>query len=347
MKSECSPIEARFRELVSSASPCDGGAFSRARERWMSIAKPLGGLGVLEDDVCRVASALGTENPSISRRALAVFCSDNGVVSEGVTQAGQEVTRIVYENMIRGESSVCKMAKTARVSVFPLDVGIAPNGTRNFIERDAMTRGECFSAIVRGVEEAGRLASLGFDILCTGEMGIGNTTTSAAVASVLLGLPPSETVGRGAGLSDEGLSRKRAVVARGISLRAPDASDAADVLSKLGGFDIAAMCGVFIGGAVFRRPVVVDGFISAVAALCASNLVPESAGYMIASHVSSEGAGRAVLSALGLRAAVDAGFHLGEGTGCMAFLPMLDMALDVYKTMPTFGQIRIEAYKPF
>ena len=334
-----------LKEKISSVRPFGDSFEKRASARWQSLAKPLGGLGVFEEIVCKLASVQETSFPTVARRALAIFCADNGIVEEGVSQTDSSVTKVVFENMKVGQSSVCKMAKVARCDVFPYDVGISPNGTENFLNGNAMTREKCCSSILRGISIAEEL-SKNYDIFATGEMGIGNTTTSSAVLASLLSLSPSFVTGKGAGLSDSALQRKIKVVERGIELRKPNKNDVVDVLSKVGGFDIASMCGFFIGGALFRRPVVVDGFISAVSALCAVRLCPLVRSVLVPSHVSSEPAGRAVLDALGLEPLVTAGMHLGEGTGCMTVLPMLDMALEVFRTMPTFDDIRIEAYKP-
>ena len=186
----------------------------------------------------------------------------------------------------------------------------------------------------------------GADIIATGEMGIGNTTTSSAVASVLLGLPPVEVTGRGAGLSDAGLARKIAAIERAISVNRPDPADPVDVLSKVGGLDLAGLCGVFLGGAKYRLPILVDGFISAVAALCAVRLWPEAGWAMLASHVSAEPAGRLVLDELGLKPLITAELRLGEGSGAVAALPLLDMALAVYHSGHTFDKMGMEAYTP-
>ena len=336
------------KELLDEFSAFPGfseGSEAESRRRWDSLAKPLGGLGILEDLVCRISKVRGTPFPKIGSRALCIFCSDNGIVEEGVSQTSSDVTRVVFENMGSGLSSACIMAKAARCDVFPLDVGISPCGTENFLKGDAMSREECVEKILLGIGTAKRLSQK-YDILATGEMGIGNTTTSASVLCSLLSLEPGAVVGRGAGLSDAGLSRKTAAVRDGIAIRKPNPLDAIDVISKVGGFDIAAMCGFFIGGALSLRPVVVDGFISAVSALCAARIFPSAREALIPSHASSERAAKIALSELCLEPPIQAGMHLGEGTGCMALLPLLDMAFDVYYKMPTFSQTGIEEYRP-
>lgn len=336
--------------------------YKKAYSRWQNLAKPLGGLGVLEDYVCKIAQVQKTETPDISKKVLAVFCSDNGIVEEGVSQTDSSVTRIVAENLVRGKTSVCNMARIASCDVLPVDCGIAvskdssaplslidlrvSNGTKNFLKEDAMTRSECETAIQNGIKLANILENRGYKLFATGEMGIGNTTTSSAVVSVLLGLDPAVVTGKGAGLSDEGLNHKIQVIREGIKNRNPDKNDVVDVISKVGGFDIATMCGFFIGASRVGIPCVIDGFISSVAALCAVRLEPETKDSLIASHLSNELAGKIVLDELGLSAVIHAGMHLGEGTGCMTLLPMLDMALEVFYKMPTFKDIEIDPYKP-
>jgi cobyrinic acid a,c-diamide synthase len=345
--------------LIADVKRADPSFAESAKKRWASIAKPLGSLGVLEDDVCRIAAVQRTDRPDISNRALAVFCADNGIVEEGVTQTGQNVTAVVARNLCTGDTSVCKMARIAQCDVFPVDIGMATpvshekmtdfhiaRGTKNFLKEQAMTRVEAEEAVKRGFEFALTLASKGYKILATGEMGIGNTTTSSAVVSVLLGVSPELVTGPGAGLSREGVDRKIEVIKKGIEIHHPDKTDAIDVIAKIGGFDIAGMAGFFIGGAVAHVPVIIDGLISAAAALAAVRMCPSCSDALIASHVSSEKAGRLLLDSLSLQPAVAAGMHLGEGTGCMTILPMLDMALAVYNQMATFDDIHIGGYKP-
>lgn len=346
-------------ETIQAVTPPDKQAAEQAQRRFDSIAKPLHGLGLLEDLICRIAAAQKSAKADLSRRALAVFCADNGVVAEGVTQTGSEVTALVAKNLCRGDTSVSNMAKTARVDVFAVDMGMntpveepgliqcaVARGTNNLAIGPAMERAQAVQAIEQGISLARELAGQGYSILATGEMGIGNTTTSSAVASVLLHRPAAEMTGRGAGLDTPGLMRKIRVIEQAIEKNRPDADDVLDVLAKLGGFDIAGMAGLFLGGAACRVPVVIDGFISSVAALIAARLCPDAAGYMLASHVSGEPAGRVVLDALGLSPVITADMHLGEGTGAVALFPLLDLALSVYENMSTFEDISLEEYRP-
>ena len=250
------------------------------------------------------------------------------------------------------------MAAAARCDVVPVDIGMAgekvegvldrriADGTADFTQGPAMTREQALSAIETGMALVRDAREAGFSLLATGEMGIGNTTTSSAVAAVLLGEPVERMTGRGAGLSDAGLGRKLDAIRRGISRNCPNAADALDVLGKLGGLDIAGLCGVFLGGARYRVPIVMDGFISGVAALCAVRLCPKAEAAIFASHASSEPAARRVMEALGKRPLITAGMHLGEGTGAVASIPLWDMALAVYQGCYSFAEGGIAPYTP-
>ncbi|MDR0446317.1 MAG: nicotinate-nucleotide--dimethylbenzimidazole phosphoribosyltransferase [Oscillospiraceae bacterium] len=330
-----------------------------ARARWDAVAKPLGSLGLLEDAITRIAAVTGDIDARIDRRAVLVLCADNGVVAEGVTQSDSSVTMLVAENLTKRRTSVCLMAAAARADVFPVDMGMnelpafegilshrAGYGTANLRREPAMTIEQAERCVLAGIELVRDMKSRGYNILATGEMGIGNTTTSAALCSALLGLPAEETTGRGAGLSDIGLKRKLDVINDALRLHKNALGDPLRALAALGGFDIAGMAGIFIGGAKYGIPVLIDGFISSVAALTAARLCPRCVPAMLASHVSGEPAGGAVLSALGLAPMIYAGMRLGEGTGAVAALPLLDLALAVYRGSSSFDEIGLEQYSP-
>lgn len=348
-----------LQEIVAGIGPVDEKAMAEVQRRWDSIAHPLNSLGMLERDIIRIAGITGDPNVDLSQKAVVAMCADNGVVAEGVTQTGQDVTAIVTENMSKGDTSVCCMARVAGAQVIPVDIGVARpvagekirqccvrRGTANMTKGPAMTREEAERAVLTGVELVGELKEQGVCLLATGEMGIGNTTTSSAVAAVLLGQPVEVMTGRGAGLSDAGLTRKLDAIRRGIARNQPDAADPLDVLSKLGGFDIAGLCGVFLGGALEDLPILMDGFISGVAALCAVRLCPAAAKAVFASHCSTEPAARLVLEALGKAPLLTAGLHLGEGTGAVAALPLWDLALAVYDHCYSFTEGGIPPYTP-
>ncbi len=350
--------EPELNQLLSTITPPDEGARAAAHAHWASLAKPLGGLGALETLLEEAAALTGTAQLDLSRRAVLVLCADNGVVAQGVSQTDQSVTRAVAENLAARRTSVCQMAKTARCEVVPVDMGMAGDsvpgvvncriaaGTQDFTQGPAMTRAEAIDAIAAGIALVRAQKVQGVQLLATGEMGIGNTTTSSAVAAVLLGQPIETMTGRGAGLSDEGLARKMDAIRRGIAVNTPDAADPLDVLAKLGGFDLAGLCGVFLGGALEGIPVLMDGFISGVAALCAVRLCPAAAKAVFASHCSSEPAARLVLEALGKAPLLTAGLHLGEGTGAVASIPLWDMALAVYDHCYSFAEGGITPYTP-
>lgn len=349
-----------FNQLFDDIQPRDIDAMRYAKEHWLHIAKPLFSLGKLETAIIDIAGMKQTHDYSLDKRGLLIFCADNGVVEEGVTQTGQEVTAIVSENFTKGETSVCMMSQIAKVDVMPIDIGIAVDvkgltvpenkvmrGTNNIRKGPAMTRKEAEKAIQIGIETVKRCKENGYDILATGEMGIGNTTTSSAVASVILGKPVEFMTGKGAGLSDQGLNHKINVIKEAIKVNNPNPFDPMDVLAKVGGLDIAGMVGAFLGGALYRIPVIIDGFISSVAALIAMKIQPLAREYMIPSHVSKEPAGHYILEELGLSPYITCDMCLGEGTGAVAVLPLLDMGLAVYRSMSTFSDIHIDDYEVF
>ena len=348
-----------MRDLLNTITPPDEVARAEARRRWNDCAKPLGSLGLLETALEDIAALTGSADIRLDRRAVLVLCADNGVVAQGVTQSPSSVTGLVAKQLAARRTSVCRMAQAARCQVVPVDVGILDfqempgvlsrrigNGTGDISQGPAMTRRQAEQALHTGMELVREQQALGVDLLATGEMGIGNTTTSSAVACVLLGRPAEEMTGRGAGLSDQGLQKKTAAIRRALEVNRPDPSDPLDILQKVGGFDIAAMCGVFLGGALYRVPVLIDGLISAVAALCALRLCPAAGKAMLASHVSAGPAGGLVLEALGKQPLITAGMRLGEGTGAVAAMPLLDLALAVYRESYTFEEGGIEAYQP-
>ena len=349
-----------LQDLIERIQPPDREAADRARRRWDRLAKPLGSLGLLEEQVVKIAALTGEAAVTLDRRALLVFCADNGVVARGVTQCGSEVTAAVARALAAGTSTVCHMARRADCAVIPVDVGMAAKrpvpgvrncrvrrGTGDISRGPAMTREECLAAIRTGAALVGELAAQGADLVALGEMGIGNTTTGGAVAALLLDLPPEEVAGRGAGLSDAGLGRKIAVIRQAVERNAPDRSDPVDVLSRVGGLDLAALCGACLGGAAYRVPVLLDGMIACAAALCAARLCPGAKKALLASHLSAEPAGRLLLEALGLRPLITAQMRLGEGSGAVAALPLLDMALSVYRGGQEFDGLGIAPYTPW
>ena len=342
-----------LNEVISMIRVPDQRAAQQCQERWNSIAKPLHSFGKFETLFCQIAGISHSSEIDLSRKALVIFCADNGVVEEGISQSGQEVTAIVAENFLHQMTSVSVMADSTGTDLFAVDIGMVSDtncinkkiayGTKNLAKGPAMTREEAVRALEAGIDMAFELKEKGYKIIATGEMGIGNTTTSSAMASVLLNEPVVKMTGKGAGLSDTGLLHKIDVIEKAIALNQPDPADAVDVLAKVGGFDIAGLAGLFLGGAAAGIPVVIDGFISSVAALTAQRIAPASKDYMIASHVSKEPAGRLILEALGLDWFLTCDMCLGEGTGAVLLFPCLDLVAEVYHRMSTFGDIKIDA----
>lgn len=337
---------------ISGITPADRRAMAEASRRWNAIAKPLGSLGLLEQAVIRAAGVQGTADVNLDRKALAVFCSDNGVVEERVTQVGQEVTAVMAASMAWGEASVCRMAWTAGAQVFPVDIGIVrpveeggllrrhvARGTRSIAKGPAMTRDETMSALITGITLAEELKGRGFRLLAAGELGVGNGITASAVSAVLLGRPVEEVTGGGYGVSAESWAHRAEVIRQAIQVNRPDPTDPLDVLSKLGGLDLAGMAGFYLGAALYSLPVLLDGAVSATAALVAVRLCPDAAKALIASHRSAEASSALLLKELGLEPMVAAGLSLGEGTGAVAVMPMLDMAMSVYRDMATFQDL--------
>lgn len=346
-----------LEETMQKIRPVDAAAMAAAKQHWDGLGKPLGSLGRLEKALIQIAGIQRTGDVHIDRKALVIMCADNGVVEEGVTQCGQEVTATVAENFLDEKSCVAIMCRRAGTKICPVDIGMAVDtprvekrkiayGTKNMAKEPAMTREQAVAAIEVGIAKAEELHAQGYEILATGEMGIGNTTTSSAMTAVYLGLDVETVTGRGAGLSSHGLQRKIHAIKQAIAVNQPDPEDPLDVLSKVGGLDIAGMCGLFLGGAAQQMPVVMDGFISQVAALTAMRLVPECADYILASHVSEEPGANILLKALEKDAFLTCGMRLGEGSGAVALFPILDFASDIYHKMSTFVQADIVEYQP-
>ena len=333
---------------------------AEAKLRWDSIAKPLDGMGDFEEIFCKIAAIRGTTDIDIRKKTVMVMAADNGVVRQGISQSGQEVTRICAVNMTEGTTSVCSMADAVGAEVITTDVGIAgepigdissfrvKSGTEDFTERPAMTEEECLKAVSVGIERVRAASEKGFGLIATGEIGIGNTCTSSAMTAAFLGLDAEEVTGRGAGLDDERLKRKIRIINNAIkNYGLGKDSDPIEIMRTVGGLDIAALAGVCIGGAVYRIPVILDGVISAAAALAADRMVKGVRDYLIASHKSREGAATMLLRELSLKPVIDASMALGEGTGAVMMMGLLDIAAAVYMNKRQFKDIKIEQYKRY
>lgn len=336
--------------------PIDERAMRRARKYIDSLAKPIGSLGELEEIVIRFAGIYGHIPADINGRRILVFCADNGVHAQGISPVPQSVTRVQGINIAMGITGMGRLAARAGAQIEAYDVGInAPAaecaplidrkvmpGTRDFTIGPAMSRAEALKAIETGRAAAIKAAQEGISVIGVGEMGICNTCTSAAVLSALTGAAPEATVGRGAGLSEAQFALKRDVVRRGLELNRPDPADALDVLCKVGGLDMCAMTGAYIGAAQARIAAIVDGFIGMVTALCAVRLQPYVRGYLFGSHVSAEPAFNLAAREAGLSPRLMLDMRLGEGSGCPIMMQIMDDALFTMNTMVSFRQAEID-----
>lgn len=340
-----------LQTLIQTIVPLDQPAMDAALRRQAELAKPPGSLGRLESLSVQIAGITGKLDNQIHDNALLVFAADNGVVAEGVSSAPQSVTLQQTVNLTRAKTGASVLAQHFGDRVIVCDVGVNADiresavlnrkiayGTGNIAHGPAMTRPQALQAIMTGAQLAMETPA---DALGIGEMGIGNTTTSSAVLSVLLGLDVESVTGRGGGITDDSFRKKKQVITQAIALNRPDPTDVVDILSKVGGFDIAAMCGAFLGAAASHRPVVIDGFISAVAALCAAKLCPTAAGYFVPSHASYEVGYRKAMEAMDLEPIFLLGMRLGEGSGCPLAFRVLDAACAVLSHMATFDQAGI------
>ena len=345
-------MERALREMLERIGRPNEAAMDAARRRQARLAKPPGSLGRLEELSVQLAGITGRVDNRIEKKQLLVFAADNGVVEEGVSSAPQSVTLMQTINLTRAKTGASVLARHFGCGVTVCDVGVNAQiresavldrkiafGTGNIARGPAMTREQALRAIRIGYDLA---CGTPADALGVGEMGIGNTTTSSAVLAVLLGIDVDAVTGRGGGITDESFARKKRVIRRAIEVNAPDPCDAVDVLAKVGGFDIAAMCGAFLGTAASRRPAVIDGFISAVAALCAVRLCPEVRAFLVPSHASFEIGYRLAMEAMDLKPLFLLGMRLGEGSGCPLAFQVLEAACAVINDMATFDQAGID-----
>ena len=342
--------------------PLEDSWYRRVKEKLDGIAKPLDGLGKFEHLIAQIGAIEKTTKISIQKKAVLVMCADNGVVEEQVSQSGKEVTLAVAKAMGVNNSSVGKMAAVAGVDVIPVDIGIdtdevipgvlprkVAKGTKNFAKEPAMTEEEVLKAIETGIQLVQQCHREGYEILATGEMGIGNTTTSSMLVAALTGRTAEEVTGRGAGLNDAGLLRKQQVIAQALEKYEKEirSKHALSMLAAFGGLDIAGMAGVCIGGALYHVPVVLDGLISSVAALVAERIVPGVREFVLPSHLSKEPAAKWIAEELKLHPVIDAGLGLGEGTGAVMLFSLLDLALALYEDQTTFDTMEIAQYERY
>ena len=344
-------MQEKIEALVRAVQPLDQKAMLAAEAHQARLAKPPGSLGRLEELSVQLAGVTGKVHNELPRKQLLVFAADNGVVAEGVSSAPQSVTMQQTINLTRGKTGAAVLAKRFGCGLTVCDVGVNADicegavlnrkiayGTQNICAGPAMTREQALQAILTGAAVAENVDA---DAVGIGEMGIGNTTTSSAVLAVLLGADVDKVTGRGGGITEESFRKKKAVIRTAIAVNRPNRDDVIDVLAKVGGFDLAAMCGAFLGAAASRRAAVIDGFISAVAALCAVRLCPLVRGYLIPSHASFEIGYRLAMEELALRPLFDLGMRLGEGSGCPLAFQVLDAACAVMNNMASFDEAGI------
>lgn len=329
--------------------PLDQEMMLEASRHLDQLTKPPGSLGKLEEISKQLAGITGEIKPHFDKKAVIVMAADHGVCEEGISAFPAEVTPQMVLNFLHGGAAVNVLARQADAEVICVDIGVngdlehpdllsrkVHRGTRNMMREAAMTREEAIQAIEAGGHIVEELYKKGTRLFATGEMGIGNTTASAAILSVIGDYDPEKTVGRGTGINDERWKHKCSVVRKAIELNAPNANDPIDVLAKVGGLEIAGLVGVIIGAAYHRCPIVIDGFISSAAALLASRLAPLSNQYMIAAHQSHEQGHLRMLETIGLSPVLHLDLRLGEGTGAVLLFSLIDSACLIMKEMATF-----------
>lgn len=332
-------------ELTARIGPLDALAMTAARRRLDHLTKPPGSLGRLEELVVQLAGITARVPPVVSEKTIYLFAADHGVAAEGVSAYPAAVTAQMLANFLQGGAAINVLARQVGASLIVVDVGVAADipshpqliaskvawGTRNFVREPAMTREEAVASL-----EAGRAAFRPCQLAGMGEMGIANSTSAAAIVAAATGQPVAEVVGRGTGIDDATLARKIAVVERALALHQPDGGDGMSLLCAVGGFEIGALAGAMLAAAAARVPIVLDGFISAAAALVAVRLCPAVKGYLIAAHRSTEKGHAIALADLGLRPLLDLELRLGEGTGAALAFPLLEAACRTMREMATF-----------
>jgi len=348
-----SQLYTQLQELIERISGLDEEVMIQIQERLDSLTKPQGSLGQLEHFAKQLGGIQRTSHPKIQKKAVLLMAGDHGVVEEGVSAFPQEVTPQMAYNIIGGGAGINVLARQAKAEVFLTDVGVAfplegdiihkrvANGTQNMTKGPAMTRKQALQALLVGADVAAEKIQDGYNLFATGELGIGNTTPSSAIVALLTGSSIEEVVGRGTGIDDAGLIRKRCAIEKAIAVNQPDSADALDVLTKVGGLEIAAIAGSILQAAASRVPIVIDGFISTAGALIAAKLAPKSTEFMIPSHGSVEIGHRRALAELGLDPVLNLNMRLGEGTGAVLTFHLVEAALLILGEMSTFADARV------
>ncbi|MBI5789200.1 MAG: nicotinate-nucleotide--dimethylbenzimidazole phosphoribosyltransferase [Candidatus Schekmanbacteria bacterium] len=343
-----------LEQTVKQIVPVDKKNDSLIQKRLDNLTKPQGSLGRLEELAKQYVLITGKNQPSVKNKTVVVMAGDHGVTAAGVSAFPQEVTPQMVLNFLRGGAGINVLSRHAGAKVIVVDIGVASDiqaeglisrkvayGTADMSKQAAMTRDEAIKAIEVGIDVVLKESSQGLDLLATGEMGIGNTTPSSAITAVITGRPVSEVTGRGTGITEEARSHKVEVIEQAIKLNRPDAQDALDVLSKVGGLEIAGLAGVILAGAALRIPVVIDGFISGAAALIAAQLQPAVKDYLIAAHRSVEKGHTAILNHLGLSPLLDLNLRLGEGTGAVLAMSLVEAGVKVLTEMASFDEAAV------
>lgn len=337
---------------IANIKPLDQAALAQARERQDILTKPASSLGRLEELSVKLAGIQGKAIPQIQQKAVIVMAADHGVVAQGTSAYPQEVTTQMVENFLNGGAAINVISRQIGASVIIVDMGVAGNlaprpalisrkiaaGTRDMCLGPAMTLEQATRSVEAGIEIVTGEIAKGLDIVATGEMGIGNTTASAAVCAVMTGHSAAEVTGRGTGLDDKQLQHKIDVIDKALSLHKPDPANALEVLSKVGGFEIGGLAGVILGAAAHRVAVVIDGFISGAAALIAVGICPQVKDYLIAGHVSVEPGHKYLLRSLCLDPLLDLNLRLGEGTGAALSIYLVETSCRILAEMATFAE---------
>lgn len=338
--------------IIARIQPLDQEAMASARARQDLLTKPQGSLGRLEKLSTQIAGITGQVRPHINHKVVTIMAGDHGVVVEGVSAFPQEVTPQMVLNFLRGGAAINVLSKHVGARVVIVDMGVASPmdahpqlvnrkigfGTANMAKGPAMTREQAVASIMSGIEIVEEELERGLDILATGDMGIGNTTPSAAIAAVVTERCASEIVGRGTGVDDEGLRRKVLAVENALKINQPDPCDGLDILSKVGGFEIGGLAGAILGAAANRRPIIIDGFISTAAAIIAATIAPRVKEYLIAAHCSQELGHRLMMEWLGVTPLLDMNMRLGEGTGAALAMSLVEASCKILDEMATFGE---------
>ncbi|MFP3868631.1 MAG: nicotinate-nucleotide--dimethylbenzimidazole phosphoribosyltransferase [Desulfobacteraceae bacterium] len=346
-----SPI-AELDQLIPQIRPLNPDWFEKARQRLDQLTKPRGSLGRLEELAAHYVAIREELFPPLDRKVVCVFAADHGVVAEGVSAFPSEVTFQMVANFLRGGAAINVLARHVGAQVQVVDIGVKADfdpqpglisrkvayGSRNLAVEPAMSQEEVAQALRVGLALAQENVAAGVDILAIGEMGIGNTTPAAALAAVFTAQPAAAVTGRGTGVDDATFRHKVAVIERALAHHRPDPRDPVGVLAQIGGLEIAGMTGLILGAAAARRPVVVDGFIATAAALVAVRLCPRVKDYMLAAHQSVEPGHQLMLDSLGLKPLLALGMRLGEGTGAVLGMSLVDAGLKIYKEMATFAE---------